>query len=324
MRNYPEVPDWWYLLIFVAFFVLAIVAIQVGRTDMPVWSLFLAILIPVIYVIPSSYIFAMTGQPVGVNLIAETIPGAILQGRPIANMIFKCYSVQTMQVALAFTQDLKLGHYMKVPPRATFMAQLVATVIATVVQIGVKQWMFANIPDLCTPDQPHQLTCPTNEVFFAASAVWGLIGPARQFGKGNVYHPELYALAIGAVLPIPFWWWQRKHPKSFMKYINIPVFLNGPTFIPPATGINYSSWFGVGMIFQYFVRTRNFRWWSKFNYILSSSLDCGTILSTIFVFLTLQFPKGGRIALNWWGNEVFVNTADYNGTPWKPTPPQGF
>lgn len=29
MRNYPEVPDWWYALIFVTFFVLAIVAVQV-------------------------------------------------------------------------------------------------------------------------------------------------------------------------------------------------------------------------------------------------------------------------------------------------------
>lgn len=29
MRNYPEVPDWWYYLIFVFFFVLAVIAIQV-------------------------------------------------------------------------------------------------------------------------------------------------------------------------------------------------------------------------------------------------------------------------------------------------------
>ncbi|KAG8863761.1 hypothetical protein FRB96_007598 [Tulasnella sp. 330] len=324
MRNYPEVPDWWYALIFVGFFVLAIVAVQIGKTDMPVWALFLAILIPIIYVIPSSYIFAMTGQPVGVNLIAEVIPGSLLQGRPIANMIFKCYSVQTMQVALAFTQDLKLGHYMKVPPRATFLCQAVATIIAGIVQVGTKTWMFDNIPDLCSPDQPHMLTCPTNEVYFAASAVWGLIGPTRQFGSGTVYHPELYALAVGAFLPIPFWIWQKKWPNSVVKYVNIPVLLNGPTFIPPATGINYSSWFGVGLIFQYIVRRRNFRWWSKFNYILSASLDSGTIISVIVVFATLQYPKGGTIALDWWGNSVFLKTADALGLPWKTPPPGGF
>lgn len=31
MRNYPEVPDWWYLLSFCVFFSLAIVAVEVGQ-----------------------------------------------------------------------------------------------------------------------------------------------------------------------------------------------------------------------------------------------------------------------------------------------------
>jgi hypothetical protein len=36
-------------------------------------------------------------------------------------MLFKAYSVQTLSAATSFVQDLKLGHYVKVPPRATFM-----------------------------------------------------------------------------------------------------------------------------------------------------------------------------------------------------------
>ena len=35
-------------------------------------------------------------------------------------MIFKVYAVQTLGLSTAFVQDLKLGHYIKVPPRATF------------------------------------------------------------------------------------------------------------------------------------------------------------------------------------------------------------
>jgi len=77
-----------------------------------------------------------------------------------------------MQLALAFTQDLKLGHYIKVPPRGTFMAQSIATLVAAVVQIGMKEWIYANVPDLCSPEQEHKLTCPVTEVFFSASAVW--------------------------------------------------------------------------------------------------------------------------------------------------------
>jgi len=78
----------------------------------------------------------------------------------------------------------------------------------------------------------------------------GLIGPTRQFGSGSLYHGHLWALLVGAFLPLPFWWWQRRFPDTRLKYINIPVFLNGVMYIPPATGINYTSWFLVGFIFR--------------------------------------------------------------------------
>ena len=33
MRNYPEVPEWWYLSAFCGFFALAVVAVEVGIFD---------------------------------------------------------------------------------------------------------------------------------------------------------------------------------------------------------------------------------------------------------------------------------------------------
>jgi hypothetical protein len=128
-----------------------------------------------------------------------------------------------------------------------------------------------SVKDICSEDQKSMLTCPHNRVLFNASAVWcvhsprfflqrlmiavwrfcrGLIGPTRQFGKGALYHGHLWGLLVGVLLPLPFWWWQRRFPKTRLKYINIPVLLNGATFIPPATGINYSSWFVTGFIFR--------------------------------------------------------------------------
>jgi len=313
MRSYPEVPDWWYGVAFVSFFSCAIIAMEVWKTGVPIWALILAVLLPVVYVLPSGFIYAMTGQSITINLIAQIIPGTLLPGNPLANMVFKAYSVQTLTEATYFVQDLKLGHYMKVPPRSTFTVQLVCTCLATFVQVGVKQWMFANIPDICQKGQKSSLTCPHNQVFFTASAIWGLVGPTRQFGPGSVYYPFLYAIIIGAFLPFPFWLWQRWHPKSRVKYISTPIVLNGVGFIPPATGINYSSWFMFGFIFQYWIRRSNFLWWSKFNYITSAALDSGTVFCFIFIFFTLQFPKGG-VTLTWWGNEVWKHTADYNRT----------
>ena len=127
------------------------------------------------------------------NILAEMISGSLLPGNPVANMVFKAYSVQTLEQAMVFLQDLKLGHYIKVPPRVTFLgafwdfytlrapadlfpiAQLIATVIVTFVQIGVKQWMFANVKDICSPTQSDFLTCPLNQVWFSASAFWYVV-----------------------------------------------------------------------------------------------------------------------------------------------------
>lgn len=41
---------------------------------------------------------------------------------------------------------------------------MVATVLAGFVQVGVKEWLFANVHDLCSPNQKDLLTCPHNEV----------------------------------------------------------------------------------------------------------------------------------------------------------------
>ncbi|KAJ6513626.1 OPT oligopeptide transporter protein-domain-containing protein [Mycena vitilis] len=323
MRSYPEVPDWWYLLSFCVFFSLAIVAMEVWHTEVPIWALLISVALPIIYILPSGFIYAMTGQEITLNLLAQIIPGALLPGNPLANMIFKAYSVQTLTEATSFIQDLKLGHYVKVPPRASFVVQLAGTLVAAFLQVGVKTWIFANVEDICSPMQKDSLTCPNNQVFFTASIIWGLIGPSRQFGVGSMYHPQLYALAIGALLPLPFWFWQRRYPNSWIKYISTPVILNGVSKIPPSTGINYSSWFAIGALFQYFIRKRHFAWWSKFNYVTSAALDSGTVISVMVIFFTLQFPKNGKISVNWWGNSVYQRTADYQRIPWKKVPPGG-
>ena len=67
----------------------------------------------------------------------------------------------------------------------------------------------------------------------------------------------------------------------------------------------------------------------------------GTLISLLFIFFTLQFPKGGSIQVNWWGNNVWKNStsdffslwaiseaippaADARNPPLKATGPEGF
>lgn len=165
--------------------------------------------------------------------------------------------------ALQYTSDMKLGHYMKVPPRTLFWAQVIATIVAGTVQLGVQEWMFANIDGICTENQKDHFVCAPIEVFYVASVIWGAIGPQRQFNQGTIYYALSFFFLIGAVAPFIGWLIIKRWPASFVRYINVPVIMAGTSWSPPATAVNYIPWAVVGFIFNYVVRKRHFSWWAK-------------------------------------------------------------
>ena len=126
-------------------------------------------------------------------------------------------------------------------------------------------------------------------------------------------------MLVGAVSPIPFYFLARKYPRSIFRYVNIPIIWYGPVGMPPATGINFSSWAFVGFIFQFWIRRYRFMWWMRYNYILSLALDFGLAVGAFVIFFTVVYPGGGQ-QLKWWGNTVYLNTADFNYTPLKTVP----
>jgi hypothetical protein len=117
----------------------------------------------------------------------------------------------------------------------------------------------------------------------------------------------MWFLLVGAVLPIPFYFLAKRYPRSLFRYVHIPLALGTLVIVPPASGINFASFIVVGAIFQWYMRRRHFRWWMRYNYLLSSGLDAGVIIALVLIFFAVQFPKGG-LTLNWWGNTVWLNT----------------
>ncbi|KAI0076152.1 OPT oligopeptide transporter [Panus rudis PR-1116 ss-1] len=319
MARYRQVPEWWYSVVFVTMFAFGVVSIELWHTDFPVWAFIVALVISFVYTIPIGMIQAITNQQVGLNVISELLVGYMLPGRPVAMMLFKTWGYITMAQALTFTSDFKLGHYMKVPPRPMFWAQVIASIVALTVQLGVQNWMFSNIPDLCDPKQPNGFTCPGTEVFGTASIIWGVIGPARQFSRGQIYYGLVFFFLLGGIMPIIGYLVNKRWPNTFMKYVNFPVLFNGTSYIPPANANNYVPWAIVGFIFNYLIRRRYFSWWTKYNYVLSAALDSGVAISMILIFFCLQYPRNGSIGANsiqiWWGNKGYLENADGNSTP---------
>ncbi|KAJ7759543.1 OPT oligopeptide transporter [Mycena metata] len=319
MSVYPQVPEWWYAIIFVTMFIFGVVAIEVWDTKFPVQYFILALVISFFYVIPIGMIQAITNQQVGLNVITELIIGYALPGRPVAMMMFKTWGYITMAQALTFTSDFKLGHYMKIPPRQMFTSQIVATIIAGTVQLGVQAWMFTNIEGICDPHQKDGFRCPSTGVFGTASIIWGVIGPRRQFSPGQIYYALTFFFLVGFLCPLIAWLCTLKWPNSWLRYLNFPVIFSGTGLIPPANSNNYVPWAIVGFVFQYVIRRRHFAWWTKYNYVLSAALDSGVAVSAVLIFFILQYPKNGSIGADtiqtWWGNTVWLNTADGNRLP---------
>lgn len=186
MTAYPEVPHYWYGILFLFAFALGIVAIENWPTGLPFWAYLISFIFPALLIVPCGIVLAITNQQVPLHIMAELLIGYMLPGRPTAMMVFKTYGYLTTYQATSFVGDLKLGHYMKVPPRIMFLSQIIATVIACIVSVFVQEWMFANITDMCSPDQKDGFICLGANTFHTASLVWGSIGPARMFSKGSL------------------------------------------------------------------------------------------------------------------------------------------
>ena len=184
MQHYPEVPMWWYVITGIIPFAFVCTAIKIVPTQLPLWAAIIAILLSFSSAIPLSIFTAISRQEIPMNVIYELIAGYMLPGRPLANMIFKTIAYKTSNQTISFTGDLKLGHYMKIPPRIMFTIQILSTGITSVWVIFIQDWMLHNIEDICTPHQKQGFTCPASTTFGTASIIFGAIGPQRLFSPG--------------------------------------------------------------------------------------------------------------------------------------------
>ncbi|KAF2644099.1 small oligopeptide transporter [Massarina eburnea CBS 473.64] len=321
VSKYTPCPDWWYGVLLVISLALGLATVLAYDSQLPWWAYFVSIIVALIFIIPTCMIYGITNIMLSLNVISPFLAGYMIPGKPIGVMIFKVYSTIVLGQAQLFTSDLKLAHYMKVPPRTAFIAQLVAAVWASIVQIAVMNWTLGNIPNVCDRLQQGHFTCPNGRAFFSSSIVWGVIGPQRMFGPGSAYSAVHYYWLIGAALPIIFYFLMRAAPRSPLRYLNAPVMLGAMAWLPPATPLSFSSWAIIGLVFNYGIMRRWPGWWHKYNYIAAAGLDSGLIISTIVIFFAITFKQ--YPLPQWWGNVQVMETTDYLNTAIRKTVAEG-
>ncbi|KAI9175220.1 hypothetical protein LWI28_029128 [Acer negundo] len=305
MRRYKQVPEWWFVCILLVNIAVTVFSCEYynDQLQLPWWGVLLACVIAIIFTLPIGIITAITNQTPGLNIITEYIIGYIYPGYPVANMCFKVYGYISMTQAITFLQDFKLGHYMKIPPRTMFMAQVVGTVIACFVYLGTAWWLMETIPNICDTKVSNSVwTCPTDTVFYDASVIWGLIGPRRIFGDLGTYEAINWFFLAGAIAPILVWLAAKAFPnQEWIRLINMPVLIGATGMMPPATAVNYTTWIIMGFFSGFVVYRYRPDLWQRYNYVLSGSLDAGLAFMGVLIYMCLGLEN---ISVDWWGNDL--------------------
>ncbi|KAL3952514.1 hypothetical protein ACCO45_012457 [Purpureocillium lilacinum] len=304
MTSYKETPQWWYMVVLAISFTMACCACTLWDTSMPVWGIVFALILCFCLQVPIGIILAMTNVEVTLNVIAEFVGGYVLSGKPIANMMFKAFGYITCAQSIQFTAGLKMAHYCKIPPRLTFAIQIWATILAAFVSIGVNQWQLTHIDNVCAIDQPDRFSCP-------ATVIMGAIGPKRIFGWGQIYNSLTWGFLVGAILPVPVFFLQRRFPNSWLRYIHVPVLFFGPLSLSPYNLTHLWPAFCLSWFFNLYIRKRMLGWWARYAYVLTSAFASAVAVSGIVMFFAVQFKSSAK--LDWWGNRVSFAGVDGGG-----------
>ncbi|KKA30086.1 hypothetical protein TD95_004563 [Thielaviopsis punctulata] len=322
MRRYEDAPMSWYLITFVSMAAVGMFVVEYYPVHLPWYGLLMSLGICAVFFIPNGIVMAVTNQHSSIYLICQLVCGVIFPGRPVANMVFVTYGYISSAQGIKFAADLKLGHYMKIPPRLLFQVQMAATIISSLTQISVLNWMFRNVRGICTADAVNGFTCPFARVHFNGSILWGVVGPAEFFGRGAMYRPLIWCFVVGAILPVPVWLYARRRRSVIAQHINFPVIFGTMSWIPPATGLNFSVWAVVCYVFNYVIRRRAGAWWAKYTMTLSAALDSGLAFGIVTVFFAFVYPNllGN---FSWWGTEVYKQGCDWQACAYREVPAGG-
>jgi OPT family small oligopeptide transporter len=300
MGAYKEVPEWWYFLLNIVAVALGVAAIAAWPTYTNVGVVFFGIALALVFVIPTGIIMATTGIEIEFNVLAEFIGGAWTPGNALAMNFFKCFGYVTVAHALDFANDLKLAHYVKIPQRQTFIAQIVAVLVSSFVATGVMNFQITKIDDLCSSTQANKFTCPGINSYFTAAVLFGSLGARKVFGTGGLYTALLSAFPVGLSLPLLFYYAQKRVPAHhWAKKIHPVILLSGGLVWSPYNLAYIWPAIIPGWVSMVYLRKRYLALWSKYNYVLSAAFSTAIAIAGVVIFFAVHYQG---VEIDWWGN----------------------
>ena len=148
----------------------------------------------------------------------------MVPGDPVANMYAALYGGQPTVQGIKLLGDLKLGQYIKIPPRVNFLVQILGCIVGALLNYVMMLSIIKNQREDLLSLSGTRLWSGQNAQSYNFNAIaWGALG-REMFSPGKTYYMVPVALAIGAVLPIPGYILHRKYPNNvFFANINTGI-----------------------------------------------------------------------------------------------------
>ncbi|QRV86418.1 OPT oligopeptide transporter protein [Ceratobasidium sp. AG-Ba] len=310
MQRYKEAPWWWYLLLLLLSFFAGLIVIFKGNTTLPWWGYVLSLLVGSFIAPFSNLLYARLGNGIATNQLMKMVAGAAHPGKPVANLYFSMWSHDVISTSIGLAGDLKMGQYLKIPPRIMFATQMWGTLLGAFINYAVMASITAARRDiLLDPIGTNVWSGATVQSLNSAAVTWSLAG--QLYGIHGPYKWIPIGLILG-MIPTTiqyFIWkkWPRIGPVELDKLMLPVIYMYAGWFV---SGINSvtTSIILVGIISQVWLRRRHPGWYNKYNYILGGGLDGGT-QTMVFILSFAVFGASGRERPfpNWWGNPADIN-----------------
>ncbi|KAF9074600.1 OPT oligopeptide transporter protein-domain-containing protein [Rhodocollybia butyracea] len=319
MKRYEKVPRWWFVALLVAAYAMAQATDYTGDSHFTWWQLTVVLIISLVFTMAyctTSAILGFAQFSTQLDGFYSMIASYMVPGDPIANMYAALYGSQPTVQGILLLGDLKLGQYIKIPPKINFLVQILGCVVGALLNYVMELSIVRNQRAALLTIAGTRLWSGQNAQSFNSNAIaWGALG-REMFSPGKTYYMVPVALALGALMPIPHYFLHRKFPKNqFLANFNTGIVMQYSCFL--SVGINSSvntSTF-LGIMSQWWVRRKYPRWFTKYNYIIAGSLDGGTQVISFILNLAIFGAAGPTVFFpNWWGND-FSLSADRCAPP---------
>ncbi|CEJ91182.1 hypothetical protein VHEMI06910 [[Torrubiella] hemipterigena] len=306
-KKYKEAPWWWYGIVLVGSFVIGLAVVLKENITLPAWAYVVSIILGAVIAPFSVLLLARFGNGIATNNLSKMIAGLMLPGRPIGNMYFAAWSHSMIANCVNLSSDLKMGEYLKVPPRVMFLTQLYGTALGAIVNYVVMISIVASQRTLLVDKNGNaSWSGATLQSYNTNATSWALA--KYLYTTGARYAIVPLGLVIGAGIVV----FQRiltifvpKIRNFKIADINTAQLLQYAGFIPynqSQTCVIFSQII-AGFYVQFYLRNYRPRIFKDYSYLVTAAWD-GAALTTLFILSFSVFGAGGNSSPFpvWWGN----------------------